>query len=67
MFPSAKDTHYRLERYPDVCRHCLRPQEEAGSFMISLETRDELFEGSLGEFIEAITFRTDKVSRFKLD
>ncbi|XP_055535057.1 myoneurin-like [Wyeomyia smithii] len=46
---------FSLERFPDVCWICFKPNT-ARKKMISLDTKDELFDGTIREFLAAVTF-----------
>ncbi|XP_053687989.1 zinc finger protein 141-like [Sabethes cyaneus] len=45
---------FKLESFPFVCRMCLKPATKDG--MISLDRTDPLFDGSVQDFITAVTF-----------
>ncbi|XP_055533663.1 zinc finger protein 99-like [Wyeomyia smithii] len=45
---------YKLEQFPFVCRMCLKPETKKG--MIPLSQKDPVFDGSIQDFITAITF-----------
>lgn len=47
-------TIFKLEQFPFVCRLCLQP-ESAGK-MIPLNCKDEIFDGTISDFIASITF-----------
>lgn len=56
-------TIFRLERYPFVCRLCLKP--ELHRKMTSLDTEDECFEGdtTFEDFLATITFQVEEEKR----
>ncbi|XP_053688247.1 zinc finger and BTB domain-containing protein 14-like [Sabethes cyaneus] len=51
-------TIYKLEKFPYVCRMCLK--EPGKNEMFSLDTVDPFFDGSIRDFISTITFEIDE-------
>ncbi|XP_055533662.1 zinc finger protein 723-like [Wyeomyia smithii] len=49
---------FKLERFPLVCRMCLKPATDTG--MVSLDKTDPLFDGSMQDFITTVTFEIAK-------
>uniref|UniRef100_A0A8D8BMN5 Zinc finger protein 782 n=2 Tax=Culex pipiens TaxID=7175 RepID=A0A8D8BMN5_CULPI len=56
-------TIFKLERYPYVCRMCLKPEQHRK--MTSLDTEDENFEGcaTFEEFLATISFQVEEEKR----
>lgn len=55
---------FRLEKFPHVCRLCLKPPKSETEVMISLDAPDHVLDGtSIGKFIAEITPRTEALVR----
>uniref|UniRef100_A0A1Q3F3N7 Putative c2h2-type zn-finger protein n=1 Tax=Culex tarsalis TaxID=7177 RepID=A0A1Q3F3N7_CULTA len=53
---------FKLERYPYVCRLCLKPEQHRK--MTSLDTEEECFEGgTLEDFLATLTFQVEEEKR----